>query len=175
VIPRSICSTIVFSLVVTGCEQPANLSDGAGNRVETVVVENFREPPAVESFALPGAGGADAVYDISVDDPDELRLLLVRLEQLARRPRSQHELPEIALVLHGPEVELFAIENYPQNRDVVDLAAKLDALKIIEVKMCQTRMRSLGLDNEDIPGFIELVPFGPGEVERLTGEGYITM
>jgi len=41
------------------------------------------------------------------------------------------------------------------------------------VKICQTMMGKQGIDRDDIPSFIEQVPLGPGEVERLTREGYV--
>jgi intracellular sulfur oxidation DsrE/DsrF family protein len=34
-------------------------------------------------------------------------------------------------------------------------------------------MSEYGLEPDDIPSFIERVPFGPGEVERLQREGYV--
>jgi intracellular sulfur oxidation DsrE/DsrF family protein len=55
----------------------------------------------------------------------------------------------------------------------VDQAARLDAAHVIEVKMCLTEMHHLGLRKEDIPGFIELVPYGPDEEERLRRSGYV--
>jgi intracellular sulfur oxidation DsrE/DsrF family protein len=30
-----------------------------------------------------------------------------------------------------------------------------------------------GIARDDIPAFIEQVPYGPGEVERLVREGYV--
>ncbi|RRQ21676.1 DsrE family protein [Thiohalobacter thiocyanaticus] len=116
------------------------------------------------------------VYDINLHEPQELRQLLQRLNELAGTPHPAARRPRIALVLHGPEIEFFAIGNYAEYRDMVDLAARLDAFGVIEVKACQTRMESLGLGNDDLPGFIEIVPFGPAEVERLEQEeGYVRM
>lgn len=77
------------------------------------------------------------------------------------------------VVLHGPEVEFFARRNYAKYRHPVDRAAKLDADGVIEVKMCQTEMRSRGIRAEDVPAFIELVPYGPDEEKRLLRRGYV--
>ena len=41
---------------------------------------------------------------------------------------------------------------------------------IIDIKACQTKMRMLDIDQNELPGFIEQVPFGPAEVERLQRE-----
>jgi len=106
---------------------------------------------------------------------DDIELLLSRLEKLVTEPHNQGELPKIALVLHGPEVEFFALKNYQKYQRIVDLAAKLSAFEVIEIKACQTRMSSFGLTDSDMPAFIDLVPFGPNEVERLVEENYLRM
>lgn len=115
------------------------------------------------------------VYDISLHEAGDLRLLLERLEMLASQPRPHSDKPEIALVLHGPELSYFAIKNYSKHRELVDLAAKLDAFQAIEIKACRTKMREYELEPADLPAFIEIVPFGPAEVQRLEGEGYLKM
>lgn len=115
------------------------------------------------------------VYDVSLHEPQELRQLLQRLDELAGSPNPATHNVDIALVLHGPEIEFFAIGNYPEYRDIVDLAARLDAFGVIEVKACRTRMQALGLTGKDLPAFIETVPFGPAEVERLEEQGYVRM
>ena len=105
--------------------------------------------------------------------PLEIEGLLARAEQLARNTRPADRRAGIALVLHGPEVEIFARKNYAKYRHIVDRAARLDADGVIEIKMCQTEMRSRGIGNDDVPGFIEFVPYGPDEEERLQRRGYV--
>jgi hypothetical protein len=34
-------------------------------------------------------------------------------------------------------------------------------------------MRARGIREQDVPGFIELVPYGPDEEERLRRRGYV--
>jgi intracellular sulfur oxidation DsrE/DsrF family protein len=113
------------------------------------------------------------VLDVSVHSLDELKVLLDRAEEIAARPQSQGEKAAVVLVLHGPEVEFFAISNYPRYKDIVDQAARLDAFDVVDVKICQSMMERLGVERDDIPAFIEQVPYGPGEVERLVREGYV--
>ena len=115
------------------------------------------------------------VYDINLHDPEELVQLLHRLDELAGTPNAASHAPRIALVLHGPEIEFFAIEWYEHYRELVDMAARLDAFRVIEVKACETRMQELGLTEEDLPGFIETVPYGPAEIKRLERQGYVRM
>jgi intracellular sulfur oxidation DsrE/DsrF family protein len=113
------------------------------------------------------------VLDISVHSLEELGVLLDRAEKLAVRSRPQDEKPGVVLVLHGPEVKFFAISNYSRYKDIVDQAARLDALDVVDVKICRTMMHRLGVERDDIPAFIEQVPYGPGEVERLVRDGYV--
>ncbi len=113
------------------------------------------------------------VLDVSVHRLEELKVLLDRAEEIAARPQSQGVNAGVVLVLHGPEVEFFAISNYPRYRDIVDQAARLDAFDVVDVKICQSMMDRLGVKRDDIPAFIEQVPYGPGEVERLVREGYV--
>jgi uncharacterized protein len=115
-----------------------------------------------------------AVLDISVHTLEELKVLLDRAEQLAMRPQAQGAEASVVLVLHGPEVAFFSIRNYEKYKDIVDQAARLDAFDVVDVKICQTMLDMQGIERADIPAFIEQVPLGPDEVERLRQQGYVT-
>ena len=122
-----------------------------------------------ESTAVPDK----AVLDITVHTIEELQVLFDRADKLAQAPRSATGKSSVVLVLHGPEVEFFSTRNYDRYKDIVDHAARLDALDIIDVKICQTMMAARGIARDDIPPFVEQVPDGEIEVERLVGEGYV--
>lgn len=125
---------------------------------------------AVVDEALPER----AVLDISVHTLDELHVLLDRAERLSSRLLdSSAGGASVVLVLHGPEVEFFARKNYERYKDIVDQAARLDAFGIVDVKICQTMMSIRGVAREDIPVFIDQVPDGRAEVERLRKDGYV--
>jgi intracellular sulfur oxidation DsrE/DsrF family protein len=113
------------------------------------------------------------VLDISVHTEQELKVLFDRAEQLAMKPRTADEEASIVLVLHGPEVEFFSTRNYDRYKDIVDQAARLDAFDIVDVKICQSMMEVQGVDRDDIPSFIEQVPYGPAEIEFLVKQGYV--
>lgn len=99
--------------------------------------------------------------------------MLTRAEELSKKLRADSLGTGIALVLHGPEIEIFSRKNYSQFRVIVDQAARLNAEKIIDVKICQTEMKNRGIRDEDLPAFIEVVPFGPDEETRLRRKGYV--
>lgn len=131
------------------------------------------QPPSAEQSQPADNLPEKAVLDISVHTIEELRVLFDRAENYAMTPRPSGEHANIVLVLHGPEVEFFSINNYDKYKDVVDQAARLDAFDIVDVKICQTMLEIQGVRREDIPAFIEQVPLGTEEVERLVREGYV--
>jgi len=132
--------------------------------------------PALEPIVPPPLTKApNLVADISVHTEEELGILFARVEQLLDRPRSGNEAPLISIVLHGPEVEFFAVQNYAKYKGIVDQAAKLAALGAVDISICQTRMRDLGITSNQIPSFLRQVPYGPEEVEQLRKRGYVSM
>ena len=66
-------------------------------------------------------------------------------------------------------------KNYAMNKDLVDLAARLDAFKVVDLKVCEASMDSLGVTNMDIPAFIETIPFAPDTMNELREQGYINL
>ena len=118
---------------------------------------------------------SNRVADISVHTPEELEVLFARVEQLLDRPRTGDQAPLVNLVLHGPEVEFFAIKNYDKYKGIVDHAAKLAALGGVEISICETQMRNRGIASDEVPSFLHQVPYGPGEVERLIESGFVYM
>jgi len=123
----------------------------------------------------PAEKQSSRVADISVHTQEELEILFARVEQLLDRPRTDNETALVNLVLHGPEVEFFAIKNYGKYKTIVDHAAKLAALGAVDISICQTQMRNLGIATDEVPSFLRQVPFGPGEVERLIESGFVYM
>ncbi|HEC13925.1 MAG TPA: hypothetical protein ENI80_11900 [Acidiferrobacteraceae bacterium] len=115
------------------------------------------------------------VLDVSVHSQADLEALLDRVEYLHKKNKLPRDGPAFTLVLHGPEIDFFAKKNYPKHKSIVDRVADLDTRGIIETKMCQTMMRFRSIRDSDVPPFIELVPYGPDEVDRLIKAGRVRM
>jgi intracellular sulfur oxidation DsrE/DsrF family protein len=77
---------------------------------------------------------------------------------------------KITLVLHGPVLRSLLRDSYRQNKDLVDQAASLSAMEVIDVKACNTWMTSNGVNSEDLQPFVETVIYGPAEVTRLLND-----
>jgi len=112
---------------------------------------------------------AGFVFSVTVKTTEEVNVVLNRAEDL-RELFNSDEHSRIAIVLHGDELRLFQKNSYPLNQSVVDRARLLDEDQIIDIKACQTMMRTLDIDQSELPSFIEQVPFAPAEIKRLEKE-----
>lgn len=122
----------------------------------------------VNAQAAPGY-----VFGVTVNTAQQLDVVLDRAEEL-RDLFNSGEHNRIAIVLHGDELQLFQKRNYSSNQSLVERARLLDEDNIIDIKACQTKMRSLNIEQSELPSFIEQVPFAPAEIERLQQEDGFT-
>lgn len=119
--------------------------------------------------ALDEAQTQGYVFSVTVSSSQQLDVVLDRAEDL-RALFNPNEHGKIAIVLHGNELQLFQKNNYASNRTVVERARMLDQDNIIDIKACQTMMRELDIEQNELPSFIEQVPFAPAEIERLQNQ-----
>lgn len=142
-----------------------------------------RRLPAVAALALasslvwaedarPVPLQAPTYTSVYQQSPTDLTALLDRAERIARKTNFSPVEP-VTFVLHGDEINLFRRDNYQNNQALVDLAARLDAFKVIDVRVCETWMRDNQVSASDLPPFVETVPFGPSFVAGLKRKGAI--
>lgn len=103
---------------------------------------------------------------------EEIYELLSRAEKIAAGRDEYSTKEPVVLVLSGEEIELFKRENYRNNKSLVDLAARLDAFNIIDVKVCTNWMSQRGIELTDLPPFVDNVPQADQESMRLEKDGY---
>lgn len=104
---------------------------------------------------------------INHDSPEEVADALKRAEMLYNEGRLPKNTDPIAIVLHGPEVEVFFKDKYDEYKNIVDLAQRLSELGVVDVRVCETQTGILGRSRSSIHPFIGTVNFGPAEVNRL--------
>ena len=104
----------------------------------------------------------------------ELYSVLVRAEQLLDQGLVlQSEPAAVTFVLHGAEVTSLLRQNYKQNKETVDLAARLSALGVVKIQACETWMGGNLVMTEDLQPFVSTVNYGPREVSKLLEDGYL--
>lgn len=163
-------------LLLSACEQdnqaPTTSATPAIEQ-ETVIILS-EHPPIVHiqtdsQFTI---GNKRYLYDISEHSIEELQSLLQRAEEITQAGTEDLEDLEIVMILHGPDINWFTLDNYNENKELVDLAMRLDTFDIIDLKVCETAMEELEIDRNQIPTFIEPIPYAPNEIKRLSDDGY---
>lgn len=111
------------------------------------------------------------IGQIQAHTPAEIQSILQRLDTLHNNSEFPSSQP-LALVLHGDEVNAFLRKNYSANRELVDLAARLDAFDAVDIQICETWMRDSSVSIEDLPAFVDTVPYGPAREQELLEDGF---
>lgn len=104
------------------------------------------------------------------DSPEEVADALSRAERLYSDGKLPQGANPISIILHGPEVGIFFKDNYEEYKNIVDLAAKLSAFGVVDVRVCETQAGIMGRSRSSIHSFIGTVPFGPTEIKRLLNQ-----
>ncbi len=164
-------------LLLSACDQDEQTSTPTviPATMEPAPVITVSEPPPIVHIQTDSQftiGNKRYLYDISEHSIEELQSLLQRAEEITQAGQEELEDLEIVMILHGPDINWFTLENYNDNRELVDLAKRLDALDIIDLKVCETTMENMEIDPNQIPTFIEPVPYAPNEIKRLSDDGY---
>jgi len=108
----------------------------------------------------------NAVFDVNYEDPNKLNILNVFVNKTSAALKGK-----MVVVTHGPELRVFAKENYEKYQGIVDKMADL-ADKGVKFHMCNNAMRAAGFKPEDMHGFITVVPAGFPEIAYLQLKGY---
>lgn len=116
-------------------------------------------------------GESRSYLEVSPSGRDDLNALITTLEGLLDEGLPMED--PVVVVLHGSEANSFTSRGYQENRGLVDRAARLSAYRLIEVRMCETWMTENGVQSNDLPAFVDTVPYAPEEIERLETEGYL--
>lgn len=110
------------------------------------------------------------VYDVHVKTVEAVESVLDRASYLSSITGADPFEQSIILVLHGPELKFFAIENYNKHKTLMQRAQSLVESEALTIKMCKIAARNQGYSAEDIHGFIEIIPMGDAEIIRLQHE-----
>jgi len=125
-------------------------------------------------------GGADVtpteynpqkvVYDVHVKTVAKVASVLDRASYLSKITGADPFDQSIVLVLHGPELNFFAIKNYSKYKELMHRAQSLVESEALKIKMCEIAAEGQGYQAKDIHGFVEMVPMGDAEIIRLQYE-----
>lgn len=110
------------------------------------------------------------VYDVHVKTVKEVESILDRASHLSTITGADPFDQSIVLVLHGPELHFFAIQNYQKYKELMQRAQSLVESEAVIIKMCKIAAQGQGFSAKDIHGFVEMIPMGDAEIIRLQYE-----
>ncbi len=167
---------LILSLFcLSACESEIESTDNKpviSNTAQKETVIQQKETPII---AEPEIENKSYLFDITDHSLEELEALLVRAEEVSQAHPADFEDLEIVMIIHGPDIDLFTSQNYVENKHLIDLAARLDAYDVIDMKVCEKTMSLHGVDRDDLPSFIEPVPYAPSEIKERLQDGYINL
>ena len=184
-------ATLIFSTLLGLPVYAAELSDSQflpvidEEQAEASTPEDAEVVPAVVSdtdIAEVNEAAATAVTvsssllmgETKLHTSEELFSLLKRAERIAAGEDEYSTTEPVVLVLNGAEIDLFKRENYRSNKSLIDLAARLEAFNVVDLKVCKSWMYQRGIDTRDLPPFIDTVHRGDSEKNRLKQAGYVS-
>jgi len=137
----------------------------------TAWAESAEQAPSI-TYAVPQTSTGGYLARISLHTPEEVKQMLLRAETFIENIDQYPDFEPVTVILHGPELRVFDRRNYKEYKEIVGLAARLEAFNVINVQVCEVQMMRDGLQMSDFPAFVESVPYGPAEKERLLKRGY---
>jgi intracellular sulfur oxidation DsrE/DsrF family protein len=110
------------------------------------------------------------VYDVAVNSVGKVTGVLDRASYLSKITGADPFDSSIVLVLHGSEIEFFAIKNYQKYKELMQRAQSLVESEVLKIRMCRIAAEGHGYAPKDIHGFVKMVPMGDAEIIRLQNE-----
>jgi hypothetical protein len=115
------------------------------------------------------------VWDWSFEDPNQADVSMNFMGALLRAtsefgPKTIDPI-KVVVVSHGPEVVIWAKQNYAKYKDIVDRAASLTQ-EGVRFEICRNDAAALGYKPEDLHGFVHVIPAGPYAITYWQNKGY---
>lgn len=114
--------------------------------------------------------GQKVVYDVAAKNLAEFNGVLDRASFLSQLNGPDPFTNSIVLVLHGDELNYFAIKNYAKYKELMERAQSLTVGEVIHFRVCAAAARARGLSAKDMHGFVQFVPMADAEIVRLQSE-----
>ena len=108
-----------------------------------------RDQSASLKNAVPEQREAGYVARIRLHTPEELKAVFEKAEMLVADGEKFPDFDPITVILHGPELKVFSHKNYKTYKHIVELAARLEAFKVIDVRVCEVQMERDGIQAGD--------------------------
>ncbi len=156
---KLLLACLLFPLAVSAqqsSQPPANSSSGSVNALLTQQQQTSEKKQAA----------------IRLHTLEEIDQLLIKAEALVDQQQAFPDFEPVVFLLHGQEANFFQRKNYKMYQSMVDRAARLDAFKVIDIRVCETWMGDNMVTRNQMPAFVDTVPYWVDEQKKLQKQGY---
>jgi len=134
--------------------------------------DDFPEQVFVNQILNADSLPAGVIFTVREYDEDALYWVLPRVEKYMLELRQRFPKLTIAMVSHGDEIISLSQENKHNHKTTHKLLQKLVTQGDLLFHICGTMARMNGLDQDDFPDYVDVVPYGPAQVEDYLSLGF---
>jgi intracellular sulfur oxidation DsrE/DsrF family protein len=132
----------------------------------------YPELDEVEKFIKTGKSVEGVIFVVYEDEYDALEWVMPRLDYYIRFLRNHLSDVPIAIVAHGDEIMALTLDQETIFPEVHNSIKYLKEHYAIPFHVCGAYASLNGLSNEDFPGYIDVVPYGPAQIADYRMVGY---
>ena len=141
--------------------------------VPTVLAsDDFPEQAFVNQILNEDSPPSGVIFTVREYDEDALYWVLPRVEQYMLELRQRFPKLQIAMMSHGDEIISLSQENKHKHKTTHKLLQKLVTQNNLLFHICGTMAHMSGLDPDDFPDYVDVVPYGPAQVEDYLSLGF---
>lgn len=156
-----------FLAIILNAAIPAALAQPAAAPYGTSTFESYKDIDSIKQLKV--------VWDFNFVDPAVVGGVFNNVGALMKATAEfgPHEIEplKIVIVSHGPELVVFAKQNYEKYKAIVDRAASM-AKQGVRFEMCRNAAAAAGFKPEDFHSFVTVVPAGPYALAYWQAKGY---
>lgn len=134
--------------------------------------DDFPEQIFIDEILSMESSPSGVIFAVREYDEDALHWVLPRVEKYMQELRSRFPKLQIAMMSHGDEIISLSEGNKHNHKATHKLLQKLVTQNNLLFHICGTMARMNGLDPDDFPDYIDVVPYGPAQVEDYQSLGF---
>lgn len=134
--------------------------------------DDFPEQVFVNQVLSADSPPAGVIFTVREYDEDALYWVLPRVEKYMLELRQRFPKLSIAMVSHGDEIISLSQDNKRNHKTTHKLLQKLVTQNDLLFHICGAMARMNGLDPDDFPDYVDVVPYGPAQVEDYLSLGF---
>lgn len=134
--------------------------------------DDFPEQIFVDQILNEDSPPSGVIFTVREYDEDALYWVLPRVEKYMQELRQRFPKLQIAMMSHGDEIISLSEDNKYKHKKTHKLLQKLVTQNNLLFHICGTMARMNELDPDGFPDYVDVVPYGPSQVEDYLSLGF---